>query len=232
MPRIGRPLSRPKILFVDDDRGLTEELCADLQNLGYRTHHIEVSGSNPDGGQAGTAYVVGSAKRGVYDLPVAEAFHQENGETPIFIIKALCDPAEHKKGSELSGGQDRLKTLDMPRVAANVCRLSGLFDNLRVTKLRAGDLEMDLIERIVRRGGTSIHLSPREFTILEYFLRRPGRLVTRAMLLKEVWGYRFSPDTNAIDVQVSKLRKKIDVAGEMSLISNIRGEGFMWNAKT
>jgi hypothetical protein len=96
MRRIGRPLDRPKILFVDDDRELTEELRAALQTLSYRTHHIEASGGNPDGGKAGIAYVVGSAERGVYDLPVAEAFLQKHGKTPIFIIQALCASAGHK----------------------------------------------------------------------------------------------------------------------------------------
>jgi two-component system, OmpR family, response regulator len=229
MPRISRPLSRPKILLVDD-RGLMEELCADLQNLGYCIHHIEVSGEDPGGTRAGAAYVVGSAQHGVYDLPLAEAFHQENGETPIFVIRALSRSAEHKYNSEFGSDQHRQQALDIPRTAADLRHLSSLLENLRVTKLRAGDLEMDLIERTVRRGRTSIDLSPREFAILEYFLRRPGRLITRAILFKEVWRYRFAPDTNAIDMHVSNLRKKIDVAGEMSLISNIRGEGFMWNA--
>lgn len=231
MPRIGRPLSRPKILFVDDDRELTEELRADLQHLGYCVHHLEFSEEDPGGAGAGAAYVVGGAQHGVYDPPAAEALRHENDETPVFIIRALCPAAEHKIGSEFGGGRERLKSLDMPRVATNLRRLNGLLDDLRVTKLRAGDIEMDLIERTVRRGRTSIPLSPREFMILEYFMRRPGRLITRAMLFKEVWRYRFAPDTNAIDMHVSKLRRKIDVAGEMSLISNIRGEGFIWNAK-
>jgi two-component system, OmpR family, response regulator len=224
MPRIGRPLSRPKIFIVDEDRELAEELCADLQRLGYCVHHLEVSGEDPGGVRLGAAWVVGGAQQGVYDLPVVEAFHHESGQTPIFIIRALSDSAERKNGLEFGHGA--------PRVAANLGHLSSLLDDLRVTKLRAGDLKMDLIERTVQRGRTSIPLSPREFMILEYFMRRPGRLITRAMLFKEVWRYRFAPGTNAIDMHVSKLRRKIDVAGETSLISSIRGEGFMWNAKT
>jgi two-component system OmpR family response regulator len=103
-------------------------------------------------------------------------------------------------------------------------------DDVRTTKLHVGDLEMDLIEKTVHRGGARIDLLPREFRLLEYFLRHPGRVITRAMLLQEVWQYHFSLETNVVDVHISNLRKKIDTKGTPSLIVNIRGAGFMLNA--
>jgi two-component system OmpR family response regulator len=103
-------------------------------------------------------------------------------------------------------------------------------DDVRTTRLRVGDLEMDLIEQTVYRGDTRIDLLPREFKLLEFFLRRPGQVITRAMLLQEVWGYHFSIETNVVDVHISNLRKKIEVRGAPSLLVNIRGAGFMLNA--
>ena len=94
----------------------------------------------------------------------------------------------------------------------------------------SADLEMDLIEQTVTRGEEAIDLLPREFKLLEYFIRRPGQIVTRAMLLERVWNYHFSPETNVVDVHISNLRRKIDIAGQPSLIKNIRGAGFMFNA--
>jgi two-component system, OmpR family, response regulator len=101
---------------------------------------------------------------------------------------------------------------------------------LRAATLRAGDLEMDLIERTVRRGGCAISLTPRAFTVLEYFMRRPGRIVTRAMLLKDVWNYRFVPETNAVDVLIGTLRRRLDSVGGGPLIVNVRGAGFRLDA--
>ena len=103
-------------------------------------------------------------------------------------------------------------------------------DDVRTTKLRVGDLEMDLIEKTVHRGNGKIDLLPREIRLLEYFLRHPGQVITRAMLLQEVWQYHFSLETNVVDVHISNLRKKIDTRGAPSLIVNIRGAGFMLNA--
>ena len=89
---------------------------------------------------------------------------------------------------------------------------------------------MDLIERTVRRGGELVELLPREFRLLVYLMRRPGQLVTRDMLLEDVWHYRFLPQTNLVDVHLGKLRRKIDAPGEPSLIQNVRGAGFIFSA--
>jgi two-component system OmpR family response regulator len=118
----------------------------------------------------------------------------------------------------------------MVELVARVQALLRRLDDVRTTRLRVGDLEMDLIEQTVYRGDTRIDLLPREFKLLEFFLRRPGQVITRAMLLQEVWGYHFSIETNVVDVHISNLRKKIEVRGAPSLLVNIRGAGFMLNA--
>ena len=98
--------------------------------------------------------------------------------------------------------------------------------------LTAGPLEIDLIERKVRRAGQVIDLLPREFKLLEYLVRRPSQVVTRAMLLEDVWDYRFPAETNLVDVHIGKLRRKLDVPGEPPLILSVRGTGFMFCATT
>jgi two-component system OmpR family response regulator len=118
----------------------------------------------------------------------------------------------------------------MVELVARVDALLRRLDDVRTTKLRVGDLEMDLIEKTVYRGETKIDLLPREFRLMEYFLRHPGRVITRAMLLEDVWQYHFALETNVVDVHISNLRKKIDTKGAPSLIVNIRGAGFMLNA--
>ena len=98
----------------------------------------------------------------------------------------------------------------------------------RETVLRAGPLVLDLIDRVAHRDGRLIELLPREFRLLEYLMRHPGQLVTRAMLLENVWHYRFIPETNLVDVHIGKLRRKIDNIQDSSIIQSVRGRGFMF----
>jgi two-component system, OmpR family, response regulator len=102
----------------------------------------------------------------------------------------------------------------------------------RETKLRVGQLELDLIERTARRGERTIDLLPREFRLLEYMMRRSDQLLTRAMLLEEVWNYKFVPDTNLVDVHMGRVRHKVDGPGEAQMIHNVRGSGFILRALT
>jgi two-component system OmpR family response regulator len=100
----------------------------------------------------------------------------------------------------------------------------------RETRLRVGPLELDLIERTATRSGRKIDLLPREFRLLEYMMRRPDQMVTRAMLFEDVWNYRFVPDSNLVDVHMGKLRHKIDSPGDEPVIQNVRGAGFILRA--
>ena len=118
----------------------------------------------------------------------------------------------------------------MAELGARVEALLRRLGEVRSTNLKVGDFEMDLIERTVICAGTKIDLFPREFDLLEYFLRRPGQVVTREMLLQGVWKYHFSIATNVVDTHVSNLRKKIDVKNRPSKIANIRKVGFMLRA--
>jgi two-component system OmpR family response regulator len=161
-----------------------------------------------------------------------ETLRHEGFKTPVLVISALSAVDERVKGLKAGGDDYLVKPFAMTELTARIEALLRRIDDTRASTLRVGDLEMDLIEQTVRRGDAEIDLLPREFKLLEFFLRRPGQLVTRAMLLEGVWRYRFNPATNAVDVHIGNLRRKIDVAGRQSLIINIRGAGFMLNASS
>ena len=97
--------------------------------------------------------------------------------------------------------------------------------------LQVGPLELDRIQRTAKRGSRKIELAPCQFRLLEYMMRRADQLLTRATLLKEVWGYKFVPTTNLVDVHIGQLRRKVDASGEMPLINTVRGEGFILRSK-
>jgi len=163
-------------------------------------------------------------------LTTLEALRNEGVKVPVLVISGLSSIDEKVRGLKTGGDDYLAKPFAMVELVARVEALTRRLEDLRTTKLRAGDLEMDLIEQTVHRGDARIDLLPREFKLLEYFLRHQGRVITRAMLLQEVWQYHFSLETNVVDVHISNLRKKIDVRCTPSLILNIRGAGFMLNA--
>jgi two-component system OmpR family response regulator len=163
-------------------------------------------------------------------LVTLEALRKEGVKVPVLVISALASIDERVKGLKAGGDDYLTKPFAMVELVARVEALLRRLDDVRTTKLRVGDLEMDLIEKTVYRGETKIDLLPREFRLMEYFLRHPGRVITRAMLLEDVWQYHFALETNVVDVHISNLRKKIDTKGAPSLIVNIRGAGFMLNA--
>jgi two-component system OmpR family response regulator len=126
-----------------------------------------------------------------------------------------------------AGGDDYIaKPFSFLELLARVEAVMRRKDHTPATVLRVGDLEMNLIARTVKRAGTEISLMPREFQLLEFLMRRPGQIITRAMLLEGVWQYSFEPETKIIDVQVSRLRQKIDRGAETPLIHTIRGSGY------
>jgi two-component system, OmpR family, response regulator len=219
------------IVLVEDETELATEIKAELETRGHLVRPASIS-------EAADAARVGDAAMMIMDrivfgegsLVMLEALRKEGVKVPVLVISALASVDERVKGLKAGGDDYLTKPFAMVELAARVDALLRRLDDVRTTKLRVGDLEMDLIEKTVYRGGTRIDLLPREFRLMEYFLRHPGRVITRAMLLEEVWQYHFSLETNVVDVHISNLRKKIDTKGAPSLIVNIRGAGFMLNA--
>jgi two-component system OmpR family response regulator len=228
----GDHAKRPPVLLIEDEKGLAEEISAELSRLGYPVQCVETVEEGTVAAHSGGAalMIVDRMLHGSDGLSMVETLREEGVKTPVLVISALSSVDERIRGLKAGGDDYLAKPFAMAELAARVEALLRRLDDVRTSKLWAGSLEMDLIEHIATRDGIAIDLLPREFKLLEYFLRRPNQLVTRAMLLEEVWHYRFMPATNVVDVHISNLRRKIDIAGAPPLITNIRGAGFMLHA--
>jgi len=163
-------------------------------------------------------------------LTIIRTLRASEDQTPALILTALGDVDDRVKGLK-AGGDDYLTK---PFAASELlARLEALTRRASArgapaeTKLSVGDLEMDLLSRTVRRAGTVIDLQPREFRLLECLMRNAGSVVTRTMLLEDVWDYHFDPQTNVIDVHVSRLRQKIDRDFDTPLLQTVRGAGYV-----
>ncbi|MGO8800703.1 MAG: response regulator transcription factor [Roseiarcus sp.] len=232
MPTHDAASKRPPVLLIEDELGLAEEVIAELRRLGHPVRHADTVDAGLQEARAGGAaiLIVDRMLHGADGLSIVETLREEGVKTPVLVVSALSSVDERIHGLRAGGDDYLVKPFAIAELTARVDALLRRLEDVRTTKLRAGDLEMDLIEQTVKRGEALIDLLPREFKLLEYFIQRPGQIVTRAMLLERVWNYRFTPETNVVDVHIGNLRRKIDIAGQPSLIRNIRGAGFMFNA--
>jgi two-component system OmpR family response regulator len=232
MSTLGPPLKRPQVLLIEDERELAEEIKAELHRLGYPVQRVDTLTQGLIAARIGAAgiMILDRMLHGADSLSMMETLREEGVKTPVLVISGLSTVDERIRGLKAGGDDYLVKPFAMGELAARIEALLRRLDDVRTTKLRAAGLEMDLIEQTVRRGEAEIDLLPREFKILEFFMRRPGQVVTRAMLLERVWNYRFTPETNVVDVHIGNLRRKIDLGGGPSLITNIRGAGFMFTA--
>jgi len=160
-------------------------------------------------------------------LEVLGELREDGDATPVLILSALGE-VDHKVEGLRAGGDDYLaKPYSFTELLARVEAIGRRSDpTAAVTKLKVGDLEMDLLARTVRRAGQKVLLQPREFRLLECLMRNAGRVVTRTMLLEKVWDYHFDPQTNVIDVHISRLRGKIDKDFDEPLLHTVRGAGY------
>ena len=223
---------RPQTIFlVEDEKELANEIKIELERLGYHVQMASIAEA-ADAARVGDAAILVMDRMvfGEDSLNMLEILRKGGVKVPVLVISALSSIDERVRGLKAGGDDYLTKPFAMIELTARVEALLRRLDDVRTTKLRVGDLEMDLIEKTVYRGETKIDLLPREFRLMEYFLRHPGRVITRAMLLEDVWQYHFALETNVVDVHISNLRKKIDTKGVPSLIVNIRGAGFMLNA--
>ena len=225
------PIRSQTVLLVEDERELANEIKIELERLGHLVQTASIAEA-ADAARVGDAAILVMDRMvfGEDSLNTLEVLRKEGVKVPVLMISALSSIDERVRGLKAGGDDYLTKPFAMIELTARVEALLRRLEDVRTTKLRVGDLEMDLIEHTVHRGDDKIDLLPREFKLLEYFLRHPGQVITRAMLLRDVWHYHFSLETNVVDVHISNLRKKIDARGAPSLIVNIRGAGFMLSA--
>ena len=220
-----------RILIIEDDREASDYLVKAFREQGHVADHA-------DDGLSGYA----SAREGDYDvlivdrmlpkmdgLSIISSLREQKVETPVIILSALGQVDDRVKGLR-AGGDDYLpKPYSFSEVLARTEALSRRRSGNRVeeTHYRVGDLELDRLSHEVRVNGHEIILQPREYRLLEYLMKHAGQVVTRTMLLENVWDYHFDPQTNVIDVHISRLRSKIDKGRETPLLHTVRGAGYM-----
>jgi two-component system, OmpR family, response regulator len=220
------------ILLVEDETEMAIEMKAELEENGYlvRTVSIAKAAAIATANDA-ALLILDRLLDGEDSLKTLEILRKQNVKIPVLMVSVLSSPDEITRGL-LAGADDYLsKPFYMIELVARVDALLRRLGNARATKLRVDDLEMDLIDRTVFQNGLLIHLLPGELKLLEYFLRHPNQVVTRTMLLEDVWQYRRPIETNVIDMQISNLRRKIDQPGRPSRIVSVRRHGFMLRSR-
>jgi two-component system OmpR family response regulator len=220
-----------RILLVDDDKDVGGFVAKGLREAG---HVVEHSDNGRDGlflaaSENFDAIILDRMLPGGVDgLRLLETLRAQNNHTPVLFLSALAQVDDRIRGLKAGGDDYLTKPFVFAELLARVEALTRRSKNEGPqTKLVVGDLEMDLLARGVRRAGQKIDLQPREFRLLEYLMRHAGQVVTRTMLLEGVWDYHFDPQTNVIDVHVSRLRQKVDKPFATALIQTIRNAGYM-----
>ncbi len=226
----GRTKISMRVLVIEDDRDAATWLVRGLKESGHLVDHAA-------DGEEGLAL----AREAVHDvlivdrmlpkldgLSVIRSLRADGLTTPVLILSALSDVDERVRGLRAGGDDYLAKPYSFSELLARVEGLSRRNSGTALeTKLKACDLELDLLTRDVTRAGKDIPLQPREFKLLEYLMRHAGHIVTRTMLLENVWDYHFDPQTNVIDVHVSRLRSKIDKGFDEPILQTVRGAGYM-----
>ncbi len=222
------------LLLIEDDRDAAGYLVKALTESGYQVDHAV-------DGRDGLFHATEHSYDGIIadrmlphldGLTVIEVLRKQGNRTPVLILSALGS-VDHRVEGLRAGGDDYLtKPFALSELLARIEALlrRGQVAPAPEMKLRLADLEMDILARTVTRAGRRIELTAREFKLLEYLLRRTGQVVTRTMLLEGVWDLHFDPQTNVIDVHMSRLRQAVDRDFDRSLIHTVRGAGYMVRA--
>jgi two-component system OmpR family response regulator len=222
-----------RVLIVEDDRETRDYLVRGLTESG---HVVDSADNGKDGlflaiDQEFDVLVVDRMMPQADGLSLVEALRDAGKRTPVLILSALGEVDDRVEGLQRGGDDYLVKPFAFSELLARLEALVRREDREAVqTRLQIADLEMDLLTHRVLRAGQEIELQPREFRLLEYLMRHNGQVVTRTMLLEKVWDYHFDPQTNVIDVHISRLRGKIDKEFDPPLIHTVRGAGYVLRA--
>jgi two-component system OmpR family response regulator len=222
-----------RVLIVEDDREVAKNIAKMLRENG---HVVDCAHDGDDG--------LAMAREGAFDVLIVDRMmpkrdglsmiselRGEGDKTPALVLSAMGEVDDRVEGLKAGGDDYLVKPYAPSELLARVDALARRRDpDSAKTKLSVGDLEMDLLARTVRRGEETIVLQPREFRLLEFLMRHAGQVVTRTMLLEKVWDYHFDPQTNVIDVHISRLRSKIDKPFGSMMLHTVRGAGYRLQA--
>ena len=222
-----------RLLIIEDDAETADEV---RQYLGARGHAVEWCMTGSDGlaaasNAAADLLIVDRLLPEMDGLAVIGAVRSMGIATPAIVLSAVGDPDQRLAGLKAQGDDYLGKPFSLAELEARVEALLRRKVVGDETVLQIGSLALDLVRRVASRGDRDVPLLPREFMLLEYMMRRAGQTVTRSMLFGDVWGYRFPPNTNLIDVHVGKLRRKLHGPGETEMLFNVKASVSFWTSR-
>ena len=224
---------RMRVLLVEDDATIADFVARGLREAGFAVDHE----ANGDAGLAAAlsqpydVAIIDLMLPGRDGLSVIDELRRRNVTTPVLILSARRSVDDRVRGLQAGGADYLTKPFAFAELLARVqALLRRATRTPEPTTLTFEDLSLDLLSRTVTRGGRALDLRPREFALLEYLMRNAGRVVSKTMILSHVWEYNFDPQTNIVDVLVSRLRDKIDRPFEQKLLHTVRGVGYVLRA--
>jgi two-component system OmpR family response regulator len=221
-----------RILLIEDDPETAEYVVAGLQS---EAHDLEVACDGRAGllraaSETWDLLIVDRMLPGLDGLAVVRTLRASDITTPVLFLTTMGGIDDRVSGLNAGGDDYLIKPFAFAELVARIAALGrGPQRTAPDTMLRVADLELDLLARVVRRGGEEVTLQPREYELLEYLMKHAGQVVTRTMLLENVWGFHFDPRTSLVESHISRLRGKID-RGRPELISTVRGSGYSLRA--
>jgi two-component system OmpR family response regulator len=224
-----------RVLIIEDDKDVSSFIRQGLTQAGW---NVDVADDGKEGLLLATtepydALIVDRMLPGVEGLTLIRTLRASENATPALILSALGEVDDRVKGLQAGGDDYLVKPFAFSELLARLealVRRAKSTGGQNETVLSLADLEVDLLKREVTRADQKIDLQPREFQLLEFLLRHQGQVVTRTMLLEGVWNYHFDPQTNVIDVHISRLRAKIDKGFDKPLLHTVRGAGYRLSA--
>jgi len=221
-----------KLLLIEDDSETAGHIVHALTGHGHAVESVDNGADGFARARAGdhAALIVDRMLPGLDGLSLVRNLRDEGLQTPVLMLTTMSGLDDRVEG--LEGGADDylVKPFAYSELLARVHAITRRIETRETTRLRLADLEMDLIRRTVLRAGKNIDLQPQEFRLLEFLLRNAGRVVTRAMLLENVWDLHFDPRTNIVETHLSRLRSKVDRGFDSELIHTLRGVGYVLRA--
>ena len=219
-----------RIIIVEDDGKIAQFVSKGLTEAGYQVdHESDAESAIPQ--MVDTEYdaaVVDVMLPGMDGLSLIETVRARGVDTPILILSARRSVDDRVRGFQKGGDDYLTKPFSFSELLARLQALIRRSSKITApTVLELGDLRLDLLSRAVQRGNNDIVLQPREFSLLEYLMRNAGRVVSKTVIMEHVWNYDFDPQTNVVDVLVSRLRAKVDRDYEEKLIHTVRGVGYV-----
>ncbi|MBI2423348.1 MAG: response regulator transcription factor [Candidatus Hydrogenedentes bacterium] len=217
-----------KVLLVEDEKKIADFVCRGLEEQGFQVEHCGDgnSGYERAASQQYDAVVLDIMLPGRDGLSILKNLRKQKNSVPVILLTARSELDERVEGLNLGADDYLTKPFYVEELVARLHAVLRRGEGERLSILQVADVTVNLITREVMSAGDAVHLTAKEFRLLEYLMRSPGRVYSRTQILEHVWGYDFDPETNLVDVHIQRLRKKLGLSREDTLIETIRGVGY------